>query len=76
MKLSPKQAEVMKWLDNGWTAYTNYGVVEINGQKVANLDTMVALLRRGLVKKYGQWGWQAVETNREREAKQAEEQDE
>lgn len=49
-KLTPTQAEIMRWLSKGWDARVSHGdVVEINGKKVCRLSTMTALEKRGLV---------------------------
>lgn len=41
-KLSPAQAKVMHWLSQGWGARVSHGTaVEINGERVCNVDTMM-----------------------------------
>ena len=48
--LSAAQRRVMDWLSQGWSARCARGaVVEINGTRVCNVDTMQVLERRGLV---------------------------
>lgn len=51
-KLSPKQEEVMAWVNGGWSLTCTRGcVVEVNGQRVCNLDTVTRLIKLGLVEK-------------------------
>lgn len=51
-KLSPAQQRVMLWLSQGWGARVSHGnAVEINGQRVCNVDTMTVLSRMGLVER-------------------------
>ena len=67
MKLSPKQAEVMKWLNGGWTAVVKHGnAMTINGERICNRSTIEALQRKGLIKRVSQREWKAVQTNRGR----------
>jgi hypothetical protein len=61
-RLSPAQERVMKWLRNGWSALQLNGcVIEINGKRVCNLDTMTVLERKGLVERDGAYYWRATE---------------
>lgn len=54
-KLSPAQKKVMHWLSQGWGARVSHGsAVEINGERVCNVDTMTALMRLGLVERESQ----------------------
>ncbi|ELG7182267.1 TPA: hypothetical protein ACGW3N_000251 [Pseudomonas aeruginosa] len=49
-KLSKAQEKVMLWLSQGWGARVSHGAaVEINGERVCNVDTMTALEKMGLV---------------------------
>ena len=49
-KLTPVQADVMRWVGKGWMAHNAVGSsVHINGKRVCNVDTMKALERHGLV---------------------------
>ena len=51
-KLSNAQQKVMLWLSQGWGARVSHGAaVEINGQRVCNVDTMSSLVRLGLVER-------------------------
>lgn len=51
-KLSPVQQKVMLWLSQGWSARIAYGAaVEVNSERLCNLDTMTALERHGLVER-------------------------
>lgn len=60
-KLSPAQERVMEWLNGGWDAHTYSGAaIEINGQRVCNLDTMEALIRKGLVVRTDRWTFRAA----------------
>lgn len=70
IKLTPPQARVMKWVGKKWTAYKiNGATVEINGQKVCNIDTMATLERHGLVTRKdegsGVWSWDRTDKGRE-----------
>lgn len=59
--LSPAQERVMEWLCGGWTAEVAAGSsVHINGSRVCNLDTMEALIRRGLVVRSDRWTFKAA----------------
>jgi hypothetical protein len=52
LKLSPAQQRVMLWLSQGWSARISHGsVVEINGKRICNVDTMKTLVRLGLVER-------------------------
>lgn len=51
-KLTPAQQRVMHWLSQGWGARVSHGcAVEINGERVCNVDTMATLTRLGLVER-------------------------
>lgn len=51
-KLSQAQEKVMQWLSQGWGARVSHGnAVEINGDRVCNVDTMAALVRLGLAER-------------------------
>ena len=52
LKLTPAQQRVMNWLSQGWGARVSHGAaVEINGERVCNVDTMTTLTRLGLVER-------------------------
>lgn len=64
-KLTQAQARVMKWLSQKWSARVSHGsAVEINGQRVCNVDTMTALERLGLVKRELSGYWEATPEGR------------
>lgn len=49
-QLTSAQARVMEWLSQGWSARVSHGsAVEVNGERMCNVDTMAALVRLGLV---------------------------
>jgi hypothetical protein len=49
-KLSSVQIRVLKWLGKGWRSEPGPGAtVYVNGAKLCNTDTMLALKRHGLV---------------------------
>lgn len=52
LKLSPAQMKVMHWLSQGWGARVSHGnAVEINGERICNVDTMIVLVRLGLAER-------------------------
>lgn len=60
-KLSPAQVRVMRWLSQGWIAQSGGGsTVHINGERVCNTDTMMALYRAGFVTRIDNICWQAT----------------
>jgi len=65
-KLSPVQTKVMLWLSQGWGARNSHGAaVEINGERVCNVDTMSALSRMSLVERESQHPcWVATDEGR------------
>lgn len=61
-KLSPAQARVMSLLLSGQIAYQAYGcAVLVNGKRICNLDTMTALVRKGLAEEHRSYYWRATE---------------
>lgn len=63
---SDAQRRVMKWLTKGWRAHCVRGsAVEINGERVCNLDTIIALKKRGIVSNETRWTYMATELGRE-----------
>ncbi len=61
MQLSEAQKRVMKWLGKGWTAEPGNGAsLKINGERICNLDTMMALYRMGLAQKDDRGSWTAT----------------
>ena len=64
-KLTTAQRRVMSWLGKGWTGRPAYGsVIEVNGQRICNVDTMMALQRMGLVEKDKDGQWAATENGK------------
>lgn len=54
-KLSPAQLRVMLWLSQGWGARVSSGAaVEVNGERICNVDTMASLVRLGLAERESQ----------------------
>lgn len=59
--LSPVQRRVMDLLHHGWITQPGDGAsIYINGKRVCNVDTMMALQRKGLVERVdggrvGEW---------------------
>ena len=57
-KLSGAQRRVLAWIGHGWTTESGGGAaVNVNGQRVCNTDTMMALHRAGLATRdeHGSW---------------------
>lgn len=51
----------MRWLNGGWKAHVACGAsVHINGHRVCNLDTMEALIKKGLVVRTDRWTFVAA----------------
>lgn len=51
-KLTPAQQKVMHWLSQEWGARVSSGAaVEINGERICNIDTMTVLVRLGLAER-------------------------
>ena len=65
MKLSAAQQRVMKWLGHGWKTELGAGSsVMVNGQRICNTDTMMALYRLGHVSKDANECWTATPSGR------------
>ena len=65
MKLSALQQKVMSMMSKGWSANQAYGsAVCINGDRVCNINTILALEKRGLVERKSMWVWRATEAGR------------
>ena len=61
MKLSEAQRRVLKWLGNGWKATPGGGSsLVVNGARICNTDTMMALQRAGLVERDELGCWKAT----------------
>lgn len=51
-KLTSTQLRVMHWLSQGWGARVSSGsAVEVNGERICNVDTMTSLVRMGLAER-------------------------
>ena len=60
-KLTPAQERVMMWLRGGWCTEPGAGsAVMVNGKRVCNTDTMMALARAGLVAQDTMGRWTAT----------------
>lgn len=61
-QLTSTQTRVMEWLSQGWSAWVSHGsVVEVNGERMCNVDTMAVLARLGLVSRdSGSGYWDAT----------------
>lgn len=59
--LTEAQKRVMKWLGKGWCTSPGPGSsVMVNGKRICNTDTMLALYRQGLATKDNQGCWAAT----------------
>jgi len=64
-KLTEAQQRVMSWIGKGWTARRSHGtVIEVNGKRVCNVDTMMALSRMGLAQQEQEGTWAATDSGR------------
>ncbi|TFI40194.1 hypothetical protein E4O93_24490 [Diaphorobacter sp. DS2] len=62
LKLTEAQKRVMKWIGKGWRTEPGPGsAVLVNGSRICNTDTMMALQRAGLVSKDDCGCWSATE---------------
>lgn len=60
-KLTEAQKRVMKWIGKGWRAVPGAGsAMMVNGQRICNSDTMMALYRLGLASKDDDNCWTAT----------------
>ncbi|MEJ6003771.1 hypothetical protein [Paucibacter soli] len=60
-KLTEAQKRVMKWIGKGWRTEPGAGsAVMVNGKRICNTDTMMALYRAGLVSKDDLGCWSAT----------------
>lgn len=61
-KLSSAQRRVMSWVGKGWHGHVGAGsAVLVNGKRICNIDTMMSLMRAGLVTKDDQGCWSATD---------------
>lgn len=64
-KLTEAQKRVMRWLGKGWRTMPGSGsAVMVNGKRICNTDTMMALYRAGLASKDEQGCWSATESGK------------
>ncbi|CAN7628862.1 hypothetical protein LJR189_004756 [Acidovorax delafieldii] len=63
--LTEAQRRVMKWIGKGWCTEPGAGsAVMVNGQRICNVDTMMALYRFGLASKDDSGCWSATESGK------------
>ena len=56
----------MKSLAYGWTTERRHGsTIYVNGKKVCNTDTMMALQRAGFVEQVSNFEWKATEAGKQ-----------
>ncbi|MYM92644.1 hypothetical protein [Duganella vulcania] len=61
MELTDAQRRVLQWIGNGWTTEPGGGArVLVNGKRICNTDTMMALARAGLAVKDDRGCWSAT----------------
>lgn len=64
-KLTEAQRRVMKWLGYGWKSQPGAGsAIMMNGQRICNTDTMMALYRAGLATQDNDGCWSATESGK------------
>lgn len=64
-RLTEAQKRVMSWIGKGWTARRSHGtVIEVNGKRVCNEDTMMALYRMGVAQQAQEGTWAATESGK------------
>ncbi|MEX3555945.1 MAG: hypothetical protein VB131_04915 [Burkholderia gladioli] len=60
-KLTAAQIRVMRWLSRGWAGEPGTGsAVMVNGARICNVDTMLALYRAGFAARDDQGCWRAT----------------
>lgn len=60
--LTEAQKRVLKWIGRGWRTEPGAGsAVMVNGKRICNSDTMMALYRAGLASKDDLGCWSATE---------------
>lgn len=65
MPLTDAQKRVMSWIGKGWTARRSYGAaIEVNGKRVCNVDTMMALYRKGFAQQAQDGTWAATDSGK------------
>lgn len=68
-KLTEAQKRVMSWIGKGWSARRSHGtVIEVNGERICNVDTMMALSlalsRTGLAQQAQEGTWAATDSGK------------
>lgn len=64
-KLTEAQKRVLKWIGHGWTTEPGAGsAVMVNGMRLCNTDTMMALYRAGLAAKDERGCWSATDSGK------------
>lgn len=64
-KLTEAQKRALKWIGKGWRTEPGTGSsVMVNGKRICNTDTMMALYRAGLASKDDQGCWSATESGK------------
>lgn len=70
INLSAAQKRTLAWVGKGWSGTPGPGsAVLINGKRICNTDTMMALKRAGLVDKNDHNCWTATEAGKDLAAK-------
>lgn len=63
--LTEAQKRVLKWIGRGWRTEPGAGsAVMVNGKRICNSDTMMALYRAGLASKDDLGCWSATESGK------------
>ncbi len=64
-KLTEAQKRVLRWIAKGWRTEPGAGsAVMVNGKRVCNTDTMMALSRAGLASKGERGCWSVTESGK------------
>lgn len=64
-ELTEAQKRVMTWIGKGWNARRSHGsAIEVNGQRICNADTMMALYRKGLAQQAVDGTWTATDSGK------------
>lgn len=64
-ELTEAQRRVMSWIGKGWQARRSHGsAIEVNSQRVCNIDTMMALYRKGFAQQAADGTWTATDSGK------------
>lgn len=64
-KITEAQKRVLRWIGHGWTTELGAGsAVMVNGMRICNADTMMALKRSGLASKDALGCWSATDSGK------------